>query len=90
MVEAQLYEQAARECGFEFMDKCVYQLASDTYKRAAAQGGAQSSAAKERVNALNQSTPQSEDYFFRKYKSGDKILIEGKCYGWIKRSIIVP
>lgn len=90
MVEAQLYEQAARECGFEFMDKCVYQLAVDTYMRAAAVGGAQSSSAKERVKALNQSIPQREDYFFRKYKSGDKILIEGTCYGWIQRSIIVP
>lgn len=90
MVEAQLYEQAARECGFEFMDKCVYQLACDTYGRAAAVGGAQSSSARSRIKALNQSIPQSEDYFFRKYKSGDKIQIEGQCYGWIKRSIIVP
>jgi hypothetical protein len=90
MVEAQLYEQAARECGFEFMDKCVYQLAVDTYKRAADVGGAQSSSAKDRVKALGQSVPQSEDYFFRKFKSGDKIQIEGKCYGWIQRSIIVP
>jgi tetratricopeptide (TPR) repeat protein len=90
MVEAQLYEQAARECGFEFMDKCVYQLAVDTYKKAAALGGPQATSAKDRVNALSQSVPQSEDYFFRKFKSGDKIQIEGKCYGWIQRSIVVP
>jgi tetratricopeptide (TPR) repeat protein len=90
MVEAQLYEQAARECGFEFMDKCVYQLAVDTYKKAAAIGGSQEAAAKKRVSDLSKSVPQSEDYFFRKYKSGDKIQIEGKCYDWIKRSIVVP
>ncbi len=90
MVEAQLYEQAARECGFEFMDKCVYQLAVDTYKKAAAIGGIMESAAKKRVTDLAQSVPQSEDYFFRKYKSGDKIQIEGSCYGWVKRSIVVP
>ncbi len=90
IVEAQLYEQAARECGFEFMDRCVYQLAVNTYKRAAAVNGPQGSAARERVNALANSVPQQEDYFFRKLKSGTEIKIEGKCYGWINRSIIVP
>ncbi|MFC2085519.1 tetratricopeptide repeat protein [Bacteroidota bacterium] len=88
--ESQLYEQAARNCGFEFMDKCVYQLAVDTYKKAAAINGPQSSSARERVRALSNSVPQPEDYFFRKLKSGAVIKIEGKCYGWINRSIIVP
>ncbi|MCK5457974.1 MAG: hypothetical protein KAI45_12675, partial [Melioribacteraceae bacterium] len=44
-VEAQLYEQAARNCGsFDWIDKCVYKLASDTYIKAARVGGAISSA----------------------------------------------
>lgn len=90
VIEAQLYEQAARECGFEFMDKCVYQLAVNTYRKAAAINGPQSTAARQRVQDLANSVPQQEDYFFRKLKSGAEIKIEGKCYGWINRSIIVP
>lgn len=92
-VEAQLYEQAARNCigsKFEFIDKAVYQLAVDTYLVARSKGGQNSAASAERVNALRQSVPQQEDYFFRKIKSGDKIKIEGKCYDWIGRTIIVP
>lgn len=89
-IEAQLYEQAARNCGFEFMDKVVYLLAVNTYKAAAAKGGAYSSAAKERVNALANSIPSQEDYFFRKLNSGDKIKIEGRCYDWIDKTVIVP
>lgn len=88
--EAQLYETAARNCGFEFMDKCVYQLAVDTYKRAAGVGGQMSGTARDRVQALANSVPQAEDYFFRKLKSGTEIKIEGDCYGWINRSITVP
>jgi tetratricopeptide (TPR) repeat protein len=89
-IEAQLYEQAARNCGFEFMDKCVYQLAVDTYRKAARLGGAYSGASAERVRALANSVPSQEDYFFRKMKSGDTIKIEGRCYDWINRSISVP
>ncbi|MBN1299648.1 MAG: tetratricopeptide repeat protein [Melioribacteraceae bacterium] len=89
-VEAQLYEQAARDCGFEFEDKLVYQLAVDTYKKAAALNGPQLSYARERIRALENSVPQQEDYFFRNIKSGTVIKIEGKCYGWINRSITVP
>ncbi len=89
-VEAQLYEKAASQSGtFKFMDKCVYQLASDTYARAARIGGPISSSASERVRALKDTVPQKEDYFFRGYKVGDKIKIEGPTYGWIKRSITV-
>lgn len=92
-VEAQLYEQAARNCigsKFEFIDKAVYQLALDTYRTARTKGGQNAGAAGERMNALKESVPQQEDYFFRKIKSGDKIKIEGKCYDWIGRTIIVP
>jgi len=89
-LEAQLYEKAASQSGsFEFMDKCVYKLASDTYSQAARIGGSMSSSASERVKALENSIPKQEDYFFRKYKSGDVIKIEGDTYGWINRSITV-
>lgn len=89
-LEAQLYEQAARNCGFEFMDRIVYQLAVDTYRKAARLGGANAGAANDRVGALSSSVPQSEDYFFRKLKPGDTVKIEGQCYGWIGKSITVP
>jgi len=89
-VEAQLYEQAARNCGsFDWIDKCVYKLASDTYIKASRVGGAISSASVDRVKALENSVPQQEDYFFRSLKSGDEIKIEGGCYDWIKKSIYV-
>jgi len=89
-VEAQLYEKAASQSGsFEFMDKCVYKLASDTYVKAARAGGPMASASVDRVKALKDTVPQKEDYFFRKYKSGDKIKIEGGTFGWINRSITV-
>lgn len=87
--EGLLYETAARNCGFEFMDKCVYQLAVDTYRRAFAMDPS-TFQAKERIAALQSSIPQKEDYFFRKYKSGQRIEITGNCYGWIGRSISVP
>jgi tetratricopeptide (TPR) repeat protein len=89
-VEASLYEQAARDCGFEFDDKCVYQLAVDTYAKAAKLNGSQSGAARDRIKALSNSVPQQEDYFFRKLSSGTEIKIQGKCYNWINKSIIVP
>ena len=89
-IEGTLYEQAARNCGFEFMDKVVYQLAVNTYRRARAKGGQFASVAAERVSALSSSTPTKEDYFFRKLSSGTEIKIEGRCYGWIGRSIQVP
>jgi tetratricopeptide (TPR) repeat protein len=88
-IEAGLYEQAARDCGFEFMDKCVYQLAVDTYQKAASLGGEHSSQASDRVRQLANSVPTNEEYFFRKLKDGDIIKIEGKCYDWIERSITV-
>lgn len=88
-IEAGLYEQSARSCGFEFEDKCVYQLAVDTYKKVANMGGEHSSQAAERVNALQNSVPTKEDFFFRKLKNGDVIKIEGRCYDWIGKSITV-
>ena len=89
-IEGQLYEQAARNCGsFDWIDKCVYKLASDTYVKAARIGGPISSSAVDRVKALENSVPQQEDYFFRSLKSGDEIKIEGACYDWINKSIFV-
>jgi len=87
--EGLLYETAARNCGFEFMDKCVYQLAVDTYRRAASIDP-NFNQARERISALSNSVPTKEDYFFRQLKSGTSIRIEGKCYDWIGRSITVP
>jgi len=89
-IEGTLYEQAARNCGFEFMDKVVCQLAVNTYKEAVSKGGDYVLTAKERVTSLSNSVPSLEDYFFRKIGSGDTIKIEGKCYDWINRSIVVP
>jgi tetratricopeptide (TPR) repeat protein len=89
-IEGQLYEQAARNCGFDFIDKCVYQLAVNKYKKAASLGGTYQLQASQRAKALSQSVPTQEDYFFRNLKSGDKIKIEGKCYNWINREITVP
>ena len=90
LIEAQLYEQSARNCDFDFMAKCVYLLAVNTYRRAASLNGQFQSAAIDRVKALQNSIPTKEDYFFRKLKSGDTIRIEGPCYGWIDRSVQVP
>lgn len=87
--EGLLYETAARGCGFDFMDKCVYQLAVDTYRRAAGMDPSFGQA-RERISALSSSIPTKEDYFFRQYKSGSSIQITGGCYGWIGRSIQVP
>jgi len=88
-IEGTLYEQAARECGFDFEDKVVYQLAVNTYRRAKNLGGEYASVAAERIDALKNSVPTKEDYFFRHYKNGDEIKIAGKCYGWINKSIKV-
>ncbi|MEJ5349968.1 MAG: tetratricopeptide repeat protein [Melioribacteraceae bacterium] len=90
LIEAQLYEQAARGCEFDFMAKCVYLLAVNTYKKAASMNGQYSSLAADRVKALQNSIPTKEDYFFRKLKSGDVIKIEGDCYSWIGKSVQVP
>lgn len=87
--EGLLYELSARSCGFDFMDKCVYQLAVDTYRKAANMDPSLAMA-RERISALSGSVPTKEDYFFRQYKSGQTIQITGNCYGWIGRSITVP
>lgn len=88
-IEASLYEQAARNCGFEFEDKLVYQLAVDTYKQVQRMGGENAASAAARVQALQNSIPTKEDYFFRKKRNGDVIKIEGRCYDWIGKSITV-
>lgn len=84
-----LYEQAARSCGFEFEDKLVYQLAVDTYRRARNMDPSLTQA-QERISALSSSLPTQEDYFFRGHKSGEILQINGRCYGWIGKSITVP
>jgi len=88
-IEAGLYEKAARNCGFEFEDKVVYQLAVNTYRKVARMNGEHASQAAERVKALANSVPTKEDYFFRKIKNGDVLKIEGRCYDWIGRSVTV-
>lgn len=88
--EGLLYEQAARGCTFDFDTKLVYQLAVDTYKRAKSVDPSIAQQAQERINALNNSVPTKEDYFFRKLKSGTVIPITGSCFGWIARSVTVP
>lgn len=90
LLEAQLYEQGARACEFDFMAKCVYLLAVNSYRKAAGMGGQFASTAADRVRALQNSIPTKEDYFFRKLKSGDTIKIEGACYSWIGRTVTVP
>lgn len=90
LIEAQLYEQAARACEFDFMAKCVYLLAVNSYRKASTMGGQFATTAADRVKALQNSIPTKEDYFFRKLKSGDTIKIEGACYAWIGRSVSVP
>ncbi len=85
-----IYEQAARACKFDFNAKLVYLLARNEYRKAVSLKGTYASVAAERVAALKDSVPQKEDYFFRKLKSGDKVKVAGQCFGWIKRSVIVP
>lgn len=92
-IEAQLYEQSVSNCvsgQLDFMDKVVYKLAYDTYLKAAKMKGDYSSQAADRVKALQNTIPSQEDYFFRNLKSGMEITIEGKCYDWIGRKVIVP
>lgn len=88
--EGLLYEQAARGCTFDFDTKLVYQLAVDTYRRAKNTDPTIAAQAQERINALSNSVPTKEDYFFRKLKSGTSVPITGNCFGWIGRSITVP
>jgi tetratricopeptide (TPR) repeat protein len=88
-LEGSLYEQAARGCEFNFETKLVYLLAQNTYRRAASMD-ASLNEARERVGALSSSIPTQEDYFFRNYKSGTVIPINGGCFGWIGKSVTVP
>ena len=87
--EGLLYEDAARNCTFDFNAKIVYQLAVDTYKKAKSMDNT-APQAQDRISALSASVPTQEDYFFRGYKSGQTIPITGDCYSWIGKSISVP
>lgn len=89
--EAALYRTAVERCGtFDFMDKVVLKLAQDTYYRAKSVDASVTVLANEGINSLNGSVPSKEEYFFRKYRSGQTIKIEGSCYNWIGKSITVP
>ena len=87
--EGFLYEKSARGCKFDFETKMVYQLAVDTYRKAVRMDPSLTQA-KDRVGALSTSVPTQEDYFFRGYKSGQVLPIEGDCFTWIGKSVTVP
>ncbi|MEJ2105604.1 MAG: tetratricopeptide repeat protein [Ignavibacteriaceae bacterium] len=84
-----LYEQAARDCTFDFKTKLVYLLAQETYRRAVSVDP-NLAQARDRIGALSTSIPSKEDYFFQGYKSGDVIPITGECFTWIGKSVTVP
>jgi len=84
-----LYEQAARDCTFDFKTKLVYLLAQETYRRAV-NVDPNLAQARDRIGALSTSIPTKEDYFFQGYKSGDVIPITGECFTWIGKSVTVP
>jgi tetratricopeptide (TPR) repeat protein len=84
-----LYEQAARDCTFDFKTKLVYLLAQETYRRAVSIDP-NLAQARDRIGALSSSVPSQEDWFFNKYKSGDVIPITGDCFTWIGKSVTVP
>jgi tetratricopeptide (TPR) repeat protein len=87
--EGYLYEKAASHCATEFEKKMVYQIAVDTYKKAKRMDPSLTQA-QDRINALSGSVPSQEDYFFRGYKSGDKIPLSTDCPSWIGKSVTVP
>ena len=88
--EGYLYEKAASQCtGGEFDKKIVYQIALDTYRKAKRMDPTLQQATN-RINALANTVPTQEDYFFRGYKSGDTIPVPNSCPGWIGKSIVVP
>lgn len=87
--EGYLYEQAAGKCSDDWQKKLIYQLAIDTYRRAKNMDSSVTQA-QSRINALSGVIPTQEDWFFHKYKSGDKIAVGKDCASWIGRSITVP
>jgi tetratricopeptide (TPR) repeat protein len=87
--EGYLYEKAASNCANDFDKKIVYQVALDTYRKAA-RLDPNLQQAQNRINALSTSVPTQEDYFFRGYKSGDVIQVSNSCPEWIGKSITVP
>lgn len=87
--EGNLYEQSARGCEFDFDAKLVFLLAVETYRKARNMDPSLSQA-QERINALSVAVPTNEDYFFRGFKKGDVIPINGKCSTWVGKSVTVP
>ncbi|QQS38253.1 MAG: hypothetical protein IPM56_07780 [Ignavibacteriales bacterium] len=87
--EGNLYEQSARSCEFDFDAKLVFLLAVETYRKAKNMDASMTQA-QERINALSVAVPTQEDYFFRGFKKGDVIPINGKCSTWVGRSVTVP
>lgn len=87
--EGNLYEQSARGCEFDFDAKLVFLLAVETYRKARNMDPSLNQA-QERINALSSALPTQEDYFFRGYKSGTVIPINGKCSSWVGKSVTVP
>lgn len=87
--EGYLYEKAASGCGTDFEKKMVYQIALDTYKRARRIDPSLTQA-QDRIHALSTSVPTQEDYFFRGYKSGQKISLSSDCPSWIGKTVTVP
>jgi tetratricopeptide (TPR) repeat protein len=87
--EGNLYEQSARACEYDFDAKLVFLLAVETYRKARNMD-ASLTMAQDRVNALSGAVPTSEDYFFRGFKKGDVIPINGKCSTWVGKSVTVP
>ncbi|MCK7527837.1 MAG: hypothetical protein MZV64_64610 [Ignavibacteriales bacterium] len=65
--------------------KCVYQLAVDTYRKAKNTDSSIGQQAQDRINALSNSVPTKEDYFFRKLKSGTVIPITAQPF-WLDRT----
>lgn len=91
-LEANLYEEAARDCSsrngkLTFMDKCVFKLAANTYRKAGTKTGPYASVAAQRAKAFATTVPSQEDFFFKGYKANATIKIEGACYGWIGRTV---
>ena len=87
--EGLLYEKSARACNFDFETKMVYQLAVDTFRKSVRMDPSLTQA-KNRIGALSTSVPTQEDYFFRGYKSGQVLPIEGDCFTWVGKSVTVP
>ena len=91
-IEAQLYEEAARQCynskgKLELIDKACFELAADYYRRAARLNGIYSSTASARAGHLSSSIPTKEEYFFQGIAVGTEMKLNSGCYAWIGKSV---